>query len=464
MKYTFPDDFLFGASVWATGTEGAAYSDGKSETVWDRGYRFDPGRFYERVSPDDTLDMYHDYHQEVEAVRKMGLTSYRTSVLWSRLIPDGINVNHKAAEYYRNMFRAFKEQGVFLSVVLYWFDMPAYLEDKGGFSNPAIIDDFVYYCQKCFELFDGLADGWFIYNEPIMDVLFKYQIGICYPWQCDIAKSLKACYNMIIAHRKAVEVFKKTGTKGRIGTVLNQGIVYPRSQNPEDLQAAGMYRLVNYEVFEKPLLKGEISAEWLKFRQKFADIEAVESNSQLIKNNTVSFLGINIYTPIRVKGRETVEIQEPIRMDYVKSSFWEHYRNPEGHFNKDRGWEIYPQVIYDLLIRNKQEYPDVEMMITENGIGIHGESVYRNRYGIIEDDYRIEFISEHLKYVHKALKEGVRLMGYNVWSLVDLWSPTSQFKNCYGLYEYDRDSKKIREKKSAKWYAELIKHRGFEGE
>ncbi|MBQ1342283.1 MAG: glycoside hydrolase family 1 protein, partial [Erysipelotrichaceae bacterium] len=119
MKYTFPDDFLFGASVWATGTEGAAYSDGKSETVWDRGYRLDPGRFYERVSPDDTLDMYHDYHQEVEAVRKMGLTSYRTSVLWSRLIPDGKNINQKAAEYYRNMLRAFKGQGVFLSVVLY---------------------------------------------------------------------------------------------------------------------------------------------------------------------------------------------------------------------------------------------------------------------------------------------------------------------------------------------------------
>ena len=132
-----------------------AFEDGKAETVWDRHFMIDPDRFFNHVSSNDTLNMYHDYNRFADKSAELGQTSYRTSILWARLLPDGKNVNRNAADYYRNMFKAFKDKGVFLSVVLYWFDMPLLYENRGGFSNRNIIEDYVYYCKICFELFDG---------------------------------------------------------------------------------------------------------------------------------------------------------------------------------------------------------------------------------------------------------------------------------------------------------------------
>lgn len=460
MKYTFPKEFLWGSAMWASGSEQAAYEDGKAPTVWDFLYEINPERFFNRIGPDKTLNVYHQYEKYAQLAEEIGHNSYRTSIMWARLIPDGKHINEKAVSFYRNMFTSFKEKGMFLSIVLYWFDMPLKYEMKGGFSNREIIDDFIFYCDTCFKLFDGLVDAWFIYNEPIMDIFFKYQIGNCYPCECDYHKAFKAVYNMNIAHAKIVSLFHDKQYFGRIGSVLNQSIVYARSDSIKDLEAKRMYELFSYDAFEYPLLKGKFHEEWLAFaREHHIALEIQKEDEILIKNNKVHFIGINTYLPIRVKERENKDI--PLRIDFVESPFFESYIWPQRKFNKDRGWEIYPKVIYDVLKKNQKEFPDVEMLITENGIGIQNESRFRNEDGIIDDEYRIEFIRDHLIWVHKAIEEGVNLIGYNVWSFVDLWSPTNQFKNCYGLYEYDLKTHEIRRKKSADWFEKVSRNNGF---
>lgn len=462
MRYQFPEDFLWGSSVWATGTEQACFEAGKAATVWDEHYRIDPKRFYKEMGPDQTCDSYHRYEEFSQLADEIGHNSYRTSILWARLLPDGKTVNPAALDFYRSMFKAFKEKGMFLSVVLYWFDMPLFYENKGGFSNREIIDDFVFYCQKCFELFDGLVDGWFIYNEPVMDVFFKYQMRVCWPCECDVHKAMKAIYNMNIAHAEVVKAFKNGQYHGKIGSVLNQSIVYPRSSETKDLKAKRMYELFSYDAFEQPLLKGEFHPEWLNFAKEHGiSLPFEEGDTELIKEYRISFLGINTYLPIRVQHRENQEGME-LRIDFAKSSFYEPYIWPERKFNKDRGWEIYPKVIYDVLMRNKKEFPNVQMLITENGIGIQNESRFRNEQGMICDSYRIEFIRDHLVWVHKALCEGCNVLGYHVWSFIDLWSPTNQFKNCYGLYEYDLQTHEIKKKLSAQWYKKVTLEKGFD--
>lgn len=460
MKYKFPENFKWGSAVWAQGTEGAFDQDGKAPTVWDEYYRLEPERFYNQVGPTETLNWYHDYKKYITLAKDLGHNSFRTSIMWARLIPDGQNVNEKAVDFYRNMFQSFQDQGIELSIVLYWFDMPLLFEKQGGFTNRKVIDSFVYYCQKCFELFDGLVDIWYVYNEPIVDVLFKYQWLNCYPNLLDFDKTIQAVYNMILAHAKVVQLFKSRQFKGKIGSVLNRSKVYPRSQHPKDIEAAKNYELLYFECFDDGLLLGEINKDWLALIKNCGvDLNVQEHELKVIKENPIQVLGLNIYYPERIKCLDyQINPQAPLTFE----SFASEYIMPGRQVNKDRGWEIYPKVMYDTLMYMKEKYNNPEIRITENGIGVQDEFRFRNEAGQIQDDYRIDYVKQHLIYALKAMKDGVNLKGYNMWSFIDLWSPTNQFKNCYGFYEFDLETKEIQRKKSADWFEKITKDNGFD--
>lgn len=460
MKYEFPKNFKWGSAVWAQGTEGAFDKDGKAPTVWDEYYRLSPERFYNEVGPSETLNWYEDYEKYAQLAKDIGHNSFRTSILWARLLPDGKNVNEKAVEFYTNMFKSFKEKGMELSIVLYWFDMPLLFEKQGGFTKRDVIEPFAYYCQKCFELFDGLVDIWYIYNEPIVDVMIKYQNDMCYPNLLDWNLANNAIYNMVVAHAKVVEVFKNGNYQGKIGSVLNHGHIYARSEHPADLLAKHRVELMMQLSYEEPLLLGKVSEEWLAFVKEYgAQIDVYEEDAQLIANNTISVLGLNIYSPERVKCLSYQRNPEaPITFD----SFSEPYIMHGRQMNADRGWEIYPKCLYDTLMLMKEKYGNPEMRITENGMGIQNEYRFRNKEGQIQDDYRIDYVKKHLIWAHKAIQEGVHLVGYNMWSFVDLWSPSNQFKNCYGFYEYDLKSGETKRKKSADWFEYVTEVNGFE--
>lgn len=460
MKYTFPKGFKWGSAVWAQGTEGAFDKDGKAPTVWDEYYRLSPERFYNQVGPSKTLNWYEDYEKYTQLAKDIGHNSFRTSILWARLLPDGEHVNEKAVEFYKNMFRSFKDKGMELSIVLYWFDMPLLFEKQGGFTNREVIDKFVYYCKTCFDLFSKYVDIWYIYNEPINDVILKYQGDMCYPNLLDWDLANKAVYHMVVAHAKVVSVFKENHYSGKIGTVLNHGYIYPRSQNKADLKAKKNLSLIIQLCFEEPLLLGKVNQDWLNFvRENGAKITIEDGDLDLIANNTISVLGLNIYAPERVKALSyQLNPEAPVTFD----SFSEHYCMHGRQMNTDRGWEIYPKCLYDTLMLMKDKYGNPEMRITENGMGVQNESRFRNKNGQIEDDYRIDYVKRHLIYAHKAIQDGANLVGYNMWSFIDLWSPSNQFKNCYGFYEYDLKTGDTRKKKSADWFKYITKENGFE--
>lgn len=460
MKYVFPQDFKWGSAVWAQGTEGAFDKDGKAPTVWDEYYRLSPERFFNEVGPSETLNWYEDYEKYIQLAHEIGHNSFRTSILWARLLPDGKTINEKAVEFYRNMFQSFKDKGMELSIVLYWFDMPLMFEKQGGFTNRKMIDKFVYYCQKCFELFDGLVDIWYVYNEPIVDVMFKYQGDMCYPNLFDFNLANQAVYHMILAHAKVVERFKKNSYHGKIGSVLNHGYIYPRSQGKADLKAAHTLELLTQTCFEDGLLKGIVNEEWLQLMkecQVLLDIQ--EDDLQVIADNPIRVLGLNIYSPERCQCLTyTRNPKAPISFD----SFSEPYAMPGRQMNNDRGWEIYPKVMYDVLMLMKEKYGNPEMRITENGMGVQNEGRFRNGMGQIQDDYRIEYVQKHLVWAYQAIQDGVNLKGYNMWSFIDLWSPSNQFKNCYGFYEYDLNTGECKCKKSANWFKMITEENGFE--
>lgn len=461
MKYKFPEGFKWGSAVWALGTEGCLNKGGRVPTVYDEYYRLSPERFFNEVGPDKTLNWYEDYDKYAQLAQDISHNSFRTSILWARLMPDGKTVNQEAVEFYRNMFTSFKQRGMELSIVLYWFDMPLPMEEKGGFYSKEVVDLFEDYCEQCFDLFDDLVDIWYIYNEPICDVHHKYVSNTCYPNIVDFKMVQQVIYNMVVAHAKGVRAYKKKERHSKIGTVMNIAQPYPRSKHPADLKAKRNFELLYILCFLDPIFKGKINPEWIDLLNEY-DLapEINDEEIELIEQYKITdIMGLNLYYPKRLKCKEyLINPEAPLTFE----SFYDEYIMPGRQMNKDRGWEIYPKIMYDTLMWIKRDYDNIETRITENGMGVQDEYRYRDRFGQIQDDYRIDYVKKHLIYAHKAIQEGANLTGYNMWSFIDLWSPSNQFKNCYGFYEYDLQSGEAKRKKSADWFKKITDDNGFE--
>lgn len=457
MFYQFPNDFAWGSAVWAQGVEGAWRDDGKAKTVFEHDYEMNPERFYNQTGPDETLDWYHRYPEYIEIAEKLNHNSFRTSISWARLLPDGENLNLEALAYYKEMFTKFQNKGIKVFVVLYWFDMPYLFEKQGGFGNREILPKFLHYCNTCFECFDGLVNIWYVYNEPSMDSSFKYLNGFCWPRLHDFGYERQAAYNMVVAHAQAVKAFREGKYHGKIGTVINDTAMYPRSEEQKDVEAVWYCDTQYITSFMDPLIKGRFpEAYFEKMKELGVEIEKEPGDEVLIRENTMDVLGINYYSPDRLQA---VDKEDPEKAKWEQ--LYTNYEKPGRRMNLSRGWEIYPEALYDVLMRIKNEYDNIPVYICENGMGIQGESKYRDKNGIIADDYRIEFIKEHLRWAFKAINDGVQLKGYHVWSFIDLWSPTNAFKNLYGLVEFDLKTGNTRIKKSGHWYAEVIRQGGI---
>lgn len=184
-----------------------------------------------------------------------------------------------------------------------------------------------------------------------------------------------------------------------------------------------------------------------------------EGDKELIKENTVDILGINYYQPRRVKAKEHLPNPEA---PFMPERFFDYYVMPGRKMNPYRGWEIYEKGIYDILMNVKENYGNIECFISENGMGVEGEERFRDENGMIHDDYRIEFIREHLKWVHQAIQEGANVKGYHVWTFMDNWSWMNAYKNRYGLVAVDLENDRKRTiKKSGYWFKTLAENNGF---
>lgn len=184
-----------------------------------------------------------------------------------------------------------------------------------------------------------------------------------------------------------------------------------------------------------------------------------EGDLELIKNHTVDLLGINYYQPRRVKAKEHLPHPDA---PFMPERFFDHYEMPGRKMNRHRGWEIYEKGIYDILINVKENYGNIECFISENGMGVEGEERFRGEDGMIRDDYRISFIKEHLKWVHRAIQEGANVKGYHLWTFMDNWSWTNAYKNRYGFVSVNLDKNGERTiKKSGYWFKKVAENNGF---
>ncbi|SEI56232.1 6-phospho-beta-glucosidase [Alkalibacterium gilvum] len=457
---TFPKDFYFGSATSATQSEGTYEGDGKGQDIWGKWFDMEPEKFYNEVGPYKTTTMYKHYKEDIQLLKQTGHNSFRTSISWARLFPEGHGeINEKAVAYYRDYFETLRKHDIEPFVNLFHFDMPAALQDIGGWENRKVVDYYTEYAKACFELFGDVVKKWFTFNEPIVQVETGYLLQYQYPMKVDAALAVKVGYHTALASACAVKEFKKLDTDGKIGIVLNLSPAYPRSNNEADMRAAEIAEAFQNKSFLDPAIKGEFTpllVELIKKHDLMPDYD--EEDLDIIKKNTVDFLGVNYYQPVRIKARDSVTNPDA---PFLPTYYFDIYDMPGKKMNPYRGWEIYEKGIYDIAMNIKNDYGNIERMITEIGMGVQDEDRFK-KDGMIEDDYRIDFYKGHLKWLHKGIEEGSNCVGYQVWTPIDCWSWLNAYKNRYGLIELDLETQERTIKKSGYWFKDLHDNNGFE--
>lgn len=460
VKYKFPEGFWWGSAASATQMEGAAREDGKGLNIWDYWYEKEPNRFFNGVGPEVTSNFYHQYKEDIKLMKEIGHNTFRFSISWARLIPSGMGqVNEKAIKFYNDVINELLENDIEPFINLFHFDMPLELQEKGGWESREVIDAYAEYAKECFELFGDRVKRWLTFNEPIVPVEGGYLYDFHYPNVVDFNRAVQVAYGTMIANAKAINVFRSLSIdKGKIGIVLNLTPSYPRSNNPADLKSANIADLFFNRSFLDPAVKGEYPEELIEIIKKEGLMPAVEEgDKELLKNNTIDFLGVNYYQPRRVKAKACMPNPEaPLMPD----NFFDNYEMPGRKMNVYRGWEIYEKGIYDIAINLKENYGNIEWYISENGMGVQDEERFIEN-GRIEDNYRIEFIRDHLIWLHKSIEEGCNVKGYHMWTFIDNWSWSNAYKNRYGFIQLDLETQKRIIKKSGYWIKEVSENNGF---
>ena len=457
----FPQDFLWGTSTSGPQTEGRFAGDGKGDNLWDYWYQVEPHRFRFQEGPGLTSTFYENWEEDIELLVETGHTAFRTSIQWSRIFPKGRGeVNPVGVAFYRQVFECIKSKGIHLMVNLYHFDLPFALQEEGdGWENKETVYAYRDYARFCFETYGDLVDQWITFNEPIVPVEFGYFYDAHYPHKVDAAAAVKVAYHTQLASSLAVQACHEVDPNYRIGVVLNLTPAYPRSQHPADVKAARIAELFQAKSFLDPSVLGTYPPELVEILRERALFPEVDPNDlELIKEHTVDFLGVNYYQPMRVFApRYAPNPESPMLVE----QFYEPYVMPGRKINPHRGWEIYEQGLYDIAQNIKENYNNIEWLLTENGMGVEGEEKFRQN-GEIQDDYLIDFVKDHLRELHRAIQEGANCKGYLMWTFIDCWSWLNGYKNRYGLVELDLATQERRLKKSGHWFRELSQQNGFE--
>ena len=460
---TFPNNFWWGAATSGPQSEGRFNK--KHANVFDYHFEIEPEKFHNQVGPDVASNFYNSYKEDIHMMRSIGMNSLRTSIQWSRLIDDleTNTVNQDAVDFYNNVIDTMLAEGMTPVMNLHHFDLPVELYDKyGGWESKKVVELYVGFAEKCFELFGDRVKFWATHNEPMVVVEGEYLFQFHYPNIVNGKKAVQVAYNLNLASAKAIQAFRKLNiVDAQIGTILNLTPTYAASDAPEDQEAARIAELWNNKMFLEPAVYGHFPAELEELLTKDKVLwETNDEEKEILKNNTVDFLGVNFYHPNRVKAPDVAPNSVG---EWMPDRYYDAYDMPGRRVNLDRGWEIYPKALYDIAVNIKENYKNIPWYVSENGMGVSNEERFKNSAGMIEDDYRIDFVQEHLEWLHKGIEEGSNCFGYHMWTPIDCWSWLNSYKNRYGFISNNIHTQIKTIKKSGYWFKEVTERNGLEG-
>lgn len=442
---SFPDDFLWGAATSAYQIEGSPLADGAGPSIWHRFTRT-PWLMPSGDNGDVACDHYRRYEEDVQLMRDLGLNSYRFSIAWGRILPTGTGqVNEKGLDFYRRLVDALLAQGIKPAVTLYHWDLPAVLDDRGGWLNRDVAHWFAEYAQVMFRALDDRVEMWTTLNEPWVVTDGGYLHGALAPGHRNLFEAPIASHNLLLAHAAAVEAYRAEG-KHRIGLVVNIEPKYPASDCKADLDATRRAEAYMNRQYLDPVFHGSYPEDMREiFGEAWPDFPAADLERI---RQPIDFLGINYYT------RKVVQF-DPLFLPVMASSV-----HQKRHAYTETHWEVYPEGLTDTLVWIKQRYGNIPLYVTENGAAFYDPPAAPPAGAEVQDPLRVDYLKSHLLAVHRAIEQGVDLRGYFAWSLLDNLEWSLGFAKRFGIVHVDFETLKRTPKASARFYSEVIRTGG----
>ena len=457
-------DFLWGTACAAYQCEGGWNEGGKGESNWDQFCH--SSKNTKGVTGDVASDFYHRYKEDIRLLKEAGHNTLRFSLSWTRILPDkDKRVNEEGIAFYKDVLKECKENGIVPNVTLLHYDIPAWLEDIGGYANPLFSDEFAYYAKVVFENFGNEIPLYVTINESTHNAYCSYLTGNYPPNVHNVQMLVQVCYNLVIANAKAIHEFRKLNIKSQVGIVHTTNTVQILQDTPAYRVAQRRGDLFKNKWVTDPAILGKFPDDLFPLlKESGINLGFVlEEDLELLKDNTIDFLGQNCYTRALVKPYESGET------NYYPNNVGAGAKAIEGYIVK--GWfqtdvdpttpknmwsrEIYPKTIYDMLLGIKKDYGDIPVYITENGHALYEEIT---EDGKVVDQERIAFMKSYLEWLIKAENEGCNVKGYYAWSTTDCYSWINGYEKRYGLIyiDYENGLNRI-PKESYYWYANFIK-------
>jgi 6-phospho-beta-glucosidase len=414
-----------------------------------------PGSFY---PSHEGVDFYHHYKKDIKMFAQMGFKTFRTSIAWARLFPNGDELipNEEGVQFYIDMFSECQKYGIEPLVTLCHFDVPMGLVYKfDSWKSREMIDCFTRYAKVCFERFDGLVKYWLTFNE--INILLHSPFsgaGLAFKEGENKTKSMyQAAHHQLVASSIATKIGHEVNKENRIGCMLAGGQFYPYSSNPEDIWLA-----INKERENLMFIDVQVQGEYpyyakRTFKEKGIELDITPEDLSVLKDHTVDFVSFSFYQSRTVTVDPNAEVVEgnvikSVKNPYLASSDW--------------GWQIDPLGLR-ISMNNLYTRYKKPLFIVENGLG--AVDVIEED-GSINDDYRIDYLREHIKAMKEAVEDGVELLGYTSWGCIDVVSAsTGEMSKRYGFIYVNRDDegngdfKRIK-KKSFDWYKKVIESNG----
>lgn len=469
----FPKDFLWGGATAANQCEGAYDVDGRGLANVDlvpigedrfpiiagerKMFDFEDGYFYPAK---ESIDFYHHYKEDIALFAEMGFKTYRMSIGWSRIFPNGDETepNEKGLEFYENVFKECRKYGIEPLVTITHFDCPMHLiEEYGGWRNRKMIDFYGNLCHVIFYRYKGLVKYWLTFNEINMILHAPFMgAGICFE-EGENKEEVKfqAAHNELVASALATKIAHEVDPDNKVGCMLAAGQYYPNTCNPKDYWAGMKEDRENYFFIDVQARGYYPNYALKKFERDNLNIEMTEDDLALLKEHTVDFISFSYYSSRVASGDPKVNeetqgnIFASIKNPYLDSSEW--------------GWQIDPLGLRITMnaIWDRYQKP---LFVVENGLGAIDTP---DENGDVEDDYRIDYLRQHIQTMNDAINiDGVELWGYTTWGCIDLVSAgTGEMKKRYGFIYVDRDNDgngtlKRTKKKSFVWYKKVIASQG----
>ncbi len=439
-KADFGKEFQWGIASSAYQIEGAYQADGKGKSIWDD-FTNRKQKARNKSTANEATHFYYHYEQDLDLIQSLNFRNFRYSISWSRIFPEGNGkVNQKGLDFYNRLIDACLERGIQPWFTLYHWDLPLALEQKGGWTNRAIVDWFLGYVETCVKYFGDRVKQWMVMNEPNVFTGAGYGLGMHAPGRFGMGNFLSALHHALVAQGSAAKLIKSLDNQARVGSTFSVTPIDPYSDAEKDKKAAlRIHALVNRLCVE-PLLGHGYPFETLPFLKKI-NRYLKEGDEEKIAFDP-DFIGIQPYTREVVKNAFFIPFIRAWRLNPKKRKV----------ALTAMGWENYPHSVFRALtwIYGYSNCPD--LYITENGIALF-DRVNEEK---IADYSRIRFYREALKSALKARQAGVPLKGYFAWTFTDNFEWAEGYEPRFGMVHVDFDNQKRTLKASARWFKAFL--------